>query len=86
MSRRARQTRPPKDYAIGSLFNVTVPVRPSELRPLVLAPGARDAVVLVDVDDLPTRPLGYLAELTLLVRTCRSYGVAFDHCCSTSDR
>ena len=38
-----------------------------ELRPLVLALGARDAVVLVEVNDLPTGPLGKLAELTLLI-------------------
>ena len=38
-----------------------------ELRPLVLALGARDAVILVDVHDLPAGPLGNLTELTLLI-------------------
>ena len=38
-----------------------------ELRPLVFALRARDAVVLVHVHDLPTGSLGNLAELTLLV-------------------
>jgi hypothetical protein len=38
-----------------------------ELRPLVLALGAGNAVILIDAYDLPTRPLGNLTELTLLV-------------------
>ena len=38
-----------------------------ELRPLVLALGAGDAVILVDAHDLPTGPLGNLAQLALLV-------------------
>jgi hypothetical protein len=38
-----------------------------ELRPLIFALRARDAVVLVHVHDLPTGSLGNLAELTLLV-------------------
>jgi hypothetical protein len=37
------------------------------MQPLVLALGARDAVGLVEVNDLPTGPLGNLAELTLLI-------------------
>ena len=41
-----------------------------ECWPLVLALGAADAVVLVDVDDIPTSSLGDLPQLALLICRC----------------
>jgi hypothetical protein len=42
-------------------------VKSIECRTLVAALGAADAVVLVDVDDLPAGPFGDLPQLALLV-------------------
>jgi hypothetical protein len=44
-----------------------IPAERIEARTLVTPPGAADAVILVDLDDLATHPLGDLAQLPLLV-------------------